>query len=265
MIANPDGTITVTSEEVFAAAELNEQLAMLGVSAKALRADPDCSSTIANVEWGDLYPRIVIQNDPRPGVTIRPDAIPVDHTLVLAAERAPRPARQPPIMVRTILVKGPAPPCVGEFFRPRSPVEHFSDSACEVVAQARREAFELEHFNVEPEHILLALLKRRGDVAAQALNSLDVTVDEARAQVARRSGPAAGFARRSSPLQAPLTPRAGWALDRARAEASDFGDGQVEPAHILLGLVGDLGSPVLGILRERHANLERVRAAVTSA
>jgi hypothetical protein len=55
MIENVDGTITITSEEVFAGARLNEHLLGLGVRVKALRADPDCDSTIAEVDWGDLY------------------------------------------------------------------------------------------------------------------------------------------------------------------------------------------------------------------
>lgn len=113
MIENVDGTITITSEEVFAAARLNEHLLGLGVRVKALRADPDCDSTVAYGDWGDLYPRIVLQDHRAPGVTIRPDAIPLDHTLVLSAERTPRPGPQPPIVVRTILVSGSAPDCVG--------------------------------------------------------------------------------------------------------------------------------------------------------
>jgi hypothetical protein len=262
MISNADRTITVTSEEVWAAAELNEQLAALGVRVKALRADPDCSSTVAEAAWGDLYPRIVIQDDPRPGITIQPDAIPVDHVLVLAAERSPRPGRQPPVVVRMLLVRGLAPECIGEFFNPRSPVERFSNPAREVVAQARQEAFELEHLNVGPEHILLALLRRQRDVAAQALNTLDVTFEQTRVQVAKSISQAAGFAR-SSPLQAPFTPRATWAFDRARGEASALGDAVVEPAHILLGLVGDPECPVVRILRDNNVDAEQVRVVVT--
>ena len=49
MVENADGTITVASEEVFAAAGLNEQLAKLGIRAKAIRADPSCGSTVAEV------------------------------------------------------------------------------------------------------------------------------------------------------------------------------------------------------------------------
>lgn len=205
----------------------------------------------------------MIQDDPGPGLRIQPDAIPVDHTLVLAAERSPRPDRHPPIALRTVLVSGPAPACIGEFLRPRSPVEGFSDPALDVVAQARLQAFELEHLNVGPEHILLALLSRRGDVATRALKTVDVTLEETHARVKKRSVPATAFARRSSPRQAPFTPRATWAFDRARGEASDLGGGPVEPAHILLGLVSDPQSAVVGIMRDSNVDPGRIRTAVT--
>jgi hypothetical protein len=262
MIENVDSTITATSEEVFAAAGLNEQLAKLGIRAKAMRADPSCSSTVAEVEWGDLYPRIVIQNHPAPGVTIQPDAIPVDHTLVLAAERTPRPGRQPAIVVRTMLVSGPAPACIGEFLTPPSPLGRFTAAAREVVARARQEAFELRHLNVGPDHILLALLRGHDDIAAQTLSSLPVTFEHARAQVAQSVGPARPLAQHSSGLAAPFTPRATDVLERARTEASGLGNESVEPEHILLGLVSDPGSSVARMLRESGADPEQIRPAV---
>jgi hypothetical protein len=262
MIENADSTITVTREEVFEAVGLNEQLAELGIRAKALRADPTCSSTVAEADWGDLYPRIVIQDHPAPGVTIQPDAIPVDQTLVLAAERTPRPGRQPPIVVRTLLVSDPAPACVGEFLNPASPLTGFTAPAREVVAQARQEAFDLQQRNVGPEHILLALLRRHDDVAAQALNSQHVTFEQVRAQAVASAGPAKPLAQHISALAAPFTPPATGALKRARSEASELGNESVEPEHILLGLVSDPESSVVRILRESPADPEQVRTAV---
>jgi hypothetical protein len=262
MIQNTDGTITVPSEEVVAAAGLNEQLTRLGIRAKAVRADPGCSSTVAEVRWGDLYPRIVIQNRPALGITIQPNAIPVDHTLVLAAERSARPRRQPPIVVRTLLVSGRAPACVGEFLRLPSPLARLTTSAREVVAQARQDAFELQHPNVGPEHILLALLRRRGDVAAQALSAQHVTLEHIRPQVAESGQPARPRALRSSALAAPFTPRATGALDRARIEASELGNESVEPEHILLGLASDPESAVARMLRQTGADPEQIRTAV---
>jgi Clp amino terminal domain, pathogenicity island component len=262
MIENVDGTITITSEEVFAAAGLNEHLLELGVRVKALRADPDCDSTVAEVDWGDLYPRIVLQDHPAPGVTIQPDAIPLDHTLVLAAERTSRPGLQPPIVVRTIVVRGSAPDCVGAFLRPPSPLQGFNSSAREVVPKAREEAFELGHLNVGPEHILLALLRGDDAIAAQALNSLHVKSEQIRERIAQSVPPAAPLAQHSSALAAPFTPQATEALGRARSEASALGDASVEPAHILLGLISDRESPVAAMLREISVDPEHARSIV---
>jgi hypothetical protein len=262
MIENVDGTITVTPEEVFAAAGLNERLAELGIRATAFRADPSCSSAIAEVVSRDLYPRIVIQNHPAPGVTIEPEAIPVGHTLLLAAQRAPDRSRLPAILVRTMLVSGPAPACIGEFLVRPSPLAHFTAAGREVVSQARQEAFDLRHPNVEPVHILLALLRRTDNVAGQARSSRDVTFEHVRAQAVRTVELAQPLVQRSTARTAPFTPPAMAVLERARVEASELGNAMVEPEHILLGLVSDPESPVVRMLRESAVDPGRVRAAV---
>jgi hypothetical protein len=93
MIEHADGTITLTSEEFFASAGLNEQLAKPGTSGQQRCARiQSWNGTAAEVEWG-IYPQIVIPKHPAPGIMIEPKGIPVDHTLVLGAERGPRPAR----------------------------------------------------------------------------------------------------------------------------------------------------------------------------
>ena len=264
MVENADGTITVASEEVFAAAGLNEQLAKLGIRAKAIRADPSCGSTVAEVEWAELYPRIVIQSHPAPGMTIQPDAIPLRHTLVLAAERAVRPGRQPGIVVRTMLVSGPGQDCVGVFLRPPSPIARFDAPAREVVAQARQEAIELRQLNVGPEHILLAILRRDDDVAGQALTSLHVTFERVRGQIAQSIAGSAATRAPSHPAGTPpFTPRATDVLHRARAEADRLGNDLVAPEHILLGLLDDRESSAVRMLGESGADAEQIRTAVT--
>jgi hypothetical protein len=207
MIENFDGTLTISRDEVFAVAGLNRQLAELGVRATALRADPGCSSSVEEIQWADLYPRIVSQ-DSSPEVTIDPPAIPDDATLVLAAERVTmqrdRPAR---IVVRLLLVRGPAPACVGVFFKPPSPLERLTMLAREVVAHAREEAAALHHANVEAEHILLALLRRQDGVAAEALSSLGVKVERVRARVLESFGPVKALVPHPLPSGAPFTPQ----------------------------------------------------------
>lgn len=260
MIENSDGTITVTKEEVFEEDALNRRLSDLEIRVRALRADPSCTSRVDEVEWGDVHPRIVTENGPGPGVTIRPNAIPSNHTLVLAAERTPRhPSRPPNILMRLMLVRGPAPPCVGEFFTRPDPLERFTARAREIVPQAREEARELGHRNVGPEHILLALLRDRESLAAQVLNSLDITIERVRGRVVQIAGPIKELPSPQIPLRAPFTPRGMRVLELATTEATSIGADQVGAEHILLGLVREHDGVAARVLREHDADPEKVR------
>jgi hypothetical protein len=117
---NPDPTVTITLEEVADVDRLNERLAELGMRAKALLVDPNCTDTVEEVEWGELYPQIVPENGPERRIRIQPDAIPVDHTLVLAVQPAASHG-VPPIIVRLMLVQGPAPERLGKVLYPAAP------------------------------------------------------------------------------------------------------------------------------------------------
>lgn len=260
MIQNPDGTITVVKEEVFDADVLNEQLAELEVRAAAVRADPDCTATLEEA-WGDLYPRIVKQ-DSSPGVTFDPDAIPADRTLVLAAEWDDRrPSRPPRLVMRVMIVRGPAPDCVGEMFKRVNPLERFTAGGRRVVDHAREEADELGHHNIEPEHILLGLLYEPQSRAAQVLNSLTIKVEDVRARAVQARGPTKGFPTAPG-LSAPFTPRAMQILQRAPDEATSLGSDQVASEHILLALVGEPDGTAARILREHGADPEGIRHEV---
>ena len=264
VIQNPDGTITVVKEEVFAGDVLNARLAELEVRAAAVRADPDCTATVEQA-WGDrggdLYPRIVKQ-DSSPGVTFYPDAIPADRTLVLAAEWDDRrPSRPPRLVMRVMMVRGPAPACVGEMCKRVKPLERFTAGGRRVVDHAREEARELGHRNIEPEHILLGLLDEPQSRAARVLNSLTIKVADVRARTVQARGPPKGFPTPPG-LSAPFTPRAMQILQRAPDEATSLGSDQVASEHILLALVGEPDGTAAGILQEHGVDPETVRYEV---
>ena len=260
MIENSDGTITVTRDEVFEEDALNGRLSDLEIRVRAVRADPSCTSRVDEVEWGDVYPRIVTANGPAPGVTIQPNAIPSNHTLVLAAELTPRhPSRRPTILMRLMLVRGPAPACVGEFFKHADPLERFTARAREIVPQAREETRELGHRNVGPEHILLALLRERESLGGQALNSLGVTIERVRDRVVQIAGPIKELPSPQIPFLAPFTPRGTRVLELAAIEAASLGSDQVGAEHILLGLVREHDGVAARILREHDADAEKVQ------
>ena len=66
--------------------------------------------------------------------------------------------------------------------------ERFTDRARRVVVLAQEEARMLDHSYIGTEHILLALIREDGGVAAQALESLGITEQAARQQVEEITG-----------------------------------------------------------------------------
>ena len=79
---------------------------------------------------------------------------------------------------------------LGEGLRYNHPdvFERFTERARQVVVLAQDEARALKHNYIGTEHILLGLLREEEGLAARVLESLDITVEEVRAQVARIVG-----------------------------------------------------------------------------
>src|ERR1700682_1650502 len=102
-----------------------------------------------------------------------------------------------------------------------------------VVVFAQDEARVLRHNYLGSEHLLLGLLREEEGVAARVRESLDITVEEVRAQVARIVGPGEEV----TPGQIPFTPRAKKVLELALREALSLGHNYIGTEHILLGLV----------------------------
>src|ERR1043166_1452305 len=82
--------------------------------------------------------------------------------------------------------------------------ERFTERARQVVVLAQDEARTLKHNYIGTEHILLGLLREEEGLAARVLDTLDITVEEVRAQVARIVGQGDAV----TTGQSPLPPRA---------------------------------------------------------
>src|SRR5687767_3699777 len=82
--------------------------------------------------------------------------------------------------------------------------ERFTERARQVVVVAQDEARALKHDYIGTEHLLLGLLREEEGLAARVLESLDITVEEVRAQVAR----IVGQGDEVTTGQMPFTPRA---------------------------------------------------------
>jgi hypothetical protein len=137
--------------------------------------------------------------------------------------------------------------------------ERFTDRARRVVVLAQEEARMLNHNYIGTEHILLALIREGGGIAAQALASLGITEEAARQQVEQIVGrgqqdPSGGHI--------PFTPRAKKTLQLSMREAIALGHAYIGTEHILLGLVREGDSPAMQVLNGLGIDPVRVRQQV---
>jgi ATP-dependent Clp protease ATP-binding subunit ClpC len=129
-----------------------------------------------------------------------------------------------------------------------------------VVVLAQDEARALRHNYIGTEHLLLGLLREEDGVGARVLDSLDVTLDEVRAQVGRIVGSGEDV----TTGQIPFTPRAKKVLELSLRESQALGHNFIGTEHILLGLVRENSGVAARILLDFDADAERVRNATAA-
>jgi ATP-dependent Clp protease ATP-binding subunit ClpC len=138
--------------------------------------------------------------------------------------------------------------------------ERFSERARQVVVMAQEEARALRHNYIGTEHLLLGLLREDSGVAAQVLESLGVTVEEVRAQVAE----IVGEGDEVTTGQIPFTPRAKKVLELSLREALSLGHNYIGTEHLLLGLARENDGVAARILLDFGANAETIWHRVTA-
>src|ERR687887_583260 len=136
--------------------------------------------------------------------------------------------------------------------------ERFTERARQVVVLAQDEARALKHNYIGTEHLLLGLLREEEGLAARVLESLDITVEEVRAQVARIVGEGDEIATG----QIPFTPRAKKVLELALREALSLGHNYIGTEHVLLGLARENEGVAARILLDFDADADTIRDAV---
>src|SRR3954466_7915696 len=133
--------------------------------------------------------------------------------------------------------------------------ERFTERARQVVVLAQDEARALKHNYIGTEHILLGLLREEEGLAARVLESLDITVEEVRAQLAR----IVGQGNEAVTEQIPFTKHATNVLNLAQRESLSLGQKDIGTEHILLGLVRENESVAARILLDFDADAEKIR------
>jgi len=117
----------------------------------------------------------------------------------------------------------------------------------------------LSHDYIGTEHILVALIREGGGVAAQALESLGITEEAARLQVEEIAGRGQADPQRG---HIPFTPRAKKVLQLSLREAIALGHGYIGTEHILLGLVREGEGVAMRVLDGLGVDPNRVRQQV---
>ncbi len=138
----------------------------------------------------------------------------------------------------------------------------FTEKAQEAVLASPQLASELNHAQVEPEHLLVALLEQPEGVVPTVLQKLkaDPTglARALRDHLGRQSKAYGG-------TEPGLSPRMRVVIDAAQAEARSMQDEYVSTEHLLLGLLSEPGRPTsVELLKQRGVTRESVLEALTS-
>jgi ATP-dependent Clp protease ATP-binding subunit ClpC len=136
--------------------------------------------------------------------------------------------------------------------------ERFTEKARRVVVYAQEEARMLNQNYIGTEHLLLGLIREQDGIAAKALESLSISLEDVHAQVEDLIGK--GSFVPSGHI--PFTPRAKKVLELSLREALQLGHNYIGTEHILLGLIREGEGVAAQVLLNLGADLEKVRSAV---
>ena len=141
--------------------------------------------------------------------------------------------------------------------------DKFTERAQEAIARAQQILQEMEHNQLDVEHLLLALLEQPESLVVQILERLGADVEQARRRLngILQTGPRVGHS--SGPqMQVYVTPQLKRVLDQAAAEAARLQDEYVGTEHLFIAIVGEREGPVARMLREMGVDQERVYQAL---
>ena len=136
--------------------------------------------------------------------------------------------------------------------------ERFTDRARRVIVLAQEEARMLNHNYIGTEHILLGLIHEGEGVAAKALESMGISLEDVRREVeeiiGQGSQPHTGHI--------PFTPRAKKVLELSLREGLQMGHKYIGTEFLLLGLIREEDGVAAQVLTKLGADLPRVRQQV---
>ncbi|WP_283169764.1 ATP-dependent Clp protease ATP-binding subunit [Curtanaerobium respiraculi] len=137
--------------------------------------------------------------------------------------------------------------------------DKFTDKARKVLVIAQDEARNLHQPYVGTEHILLALIKEKDGLAAQALNRLNVKYDDVVAGIRE-----VATIDPNSDVSGHLgfTPRVKRVLENSLREAMQMGQSYISTEHLLLGIVREGSGTAIDVLARQGVSGDAVRSAL---
>ena len=129
-----------------------------------------------------------------------------------------------------------------------------------MIVLAQDEARTLNHNYIGVEHLLLGLVRAEG-LAAQVLETLDVSVQRVREQVVQFVGVGEGVVAGDLPF----APRANKVFELALREAAHLGREYVDTEHILLAVLREKEGVAARILLGFELHYEQIRQEVVAA
>ena len=136
--------------------------------------------------------------------------------------------------------------------------ERFTDRARRVIVLAQEEARLLNHNYIGTEHILLGLISEGEGVAAKALESMGIQLDDVRREVEE----IIGHGNQPPTGHIPFTPRAKKVLELSLREGLQMGHKYIGTEFLLLGLIREGEGVAAQVLTKLGADLPRVRQTV---
>ncbi len=140
-------------------------------------------------------------------------------------------------------------------------INKYTEKAQQAILQAQELATGYSHSQIDPEHILLALVRQQDGVVPQVLSKMGVPpqrFENGLSAVLERRARAYG-----PTVQIGLSREAVQLLSRAEAEASTMRDEFVSTEHILLAAAGERTGDVARLMQELGITHERILRALT--
>lgn len=137
--------------------------------------------------------------------------------------------------------------------------DKFTDKARKVLVLAQEEARALHQPYVGTEHVLLALLKEKEGLAAQALDHLGVTYEASLTCVQQLIK---GDASTDVSGHLSFTPRVKRVLENSLREAMQMGKSYISTEHLLLGIVREGEGTAIDVLRKLGVEGDAIRSSL---